>query len=204
MRITGGKYCGRKVIVPNGEMEIRPAMDRMRESLFAILGPLDGVSFCDLLSGSGCVGLEAASRGASLVHLVEMDRAKRPIMEKNISWALDECDIKIFNSNVLKFIPTSRIEYDIVYADPPFPMPNKVQLAQLVERRGMVKPDGLFIIHFPTAEQNQWCESFGNLKLVDTRRYGRNMLKFYKYSQEETQVEDVVGAADKEGFNAVD
>lgn len=204
MRITGGKYCGRKVVVPNGEMEIRPAMDRMRESLFAILGPLDGVSFCDLFSGSGCVGLEAASRGASLVHLVEMDRAKRPIMEKNISWALEECDIKIFNSNVLKFIPTSRIEYDIVYADPPFPMPNKVQLAQLVERRGMVKPNGLFIIHFPTVEQDQWGEAFGNLKLIDTRRYGRNMLKFYKYSQEETQVEDVVGAADKEGFNAVD
>lgn len=184
MRITGGKYCGRKVVVPNGEMEIRPAMDRMRESLFAILGPLDGVSFCDLFSGSGCVGLEAASRGASLVHLVEMDRAKRPIMERNISWALDECDIQIFNSNVLRFIPTSRIEYDIVYADPPFPMSNKVQLAQLVERRGMVKPDGLFIIHFPTVEQDQWGEAFGSLRLVDTRKYGRNMLKFYRNVQD--------------------
>ena len=190
MRITGGKYCGRKVVVPNGEMEIRPAMDRMRESLFAILGPLDGVSFCDLFSGSGCVGLEAASRGASLVHLVEMDRAKRPIMEKNISWALEGCDIKIFNSNVLKFIPTSRIEYDIVYADPPFPMSNKVQLAQLVERRGMVKPDGLFIIHFPTVEQDQWGESFGNLKLIDTRKYGRNMLKFYRNVQDSAQEEN--------------
>lgn len=189
MRITGGKYCGRKVVVPNGEMEIRPAMDRMRESLFAILGPLDGVLFCDLFSGSGCVGLEAASRGASLVHLVEMDRAKRPIMEKNISWALAECDIKIFNSNVLKFIPTSRIEYDIVYADPPFPMSNKVQLAQLVERRGMVKPDGLFIIHFPTVEQDQWEDSFGSLKLVDTRKYGRNMLKFYRNVQDPIQEE---------------
>lgn len=189
MRITGGKYCGRKVVVPNGEMEIRPAMDRMRESLFAILGPLEGVSFCDLFSGSGCVGLEAASRGASLVHLVEMDRAKRPIMEKNISWALKECNIKIFNSNVLKFIPTSRIEYDIVYADPPFPMSNKVQLAQLVERRGMVKPEGLFIIHFPTVEQDQWGESFGSLKLVDTRKYGRNMLKFYRNVQDASQKE---------------
>ena len=84
MRITGGKYCGRKVIIPTGELEIRPAMDRMRDSLFAILGPLDGASFCDLFSGSGCVGLEAASRGASVVHLVEMDRAKREVMEKNI------------------------------------------------------------------------------------------------------------------------
>ncbi len=188
MRITGGKYCGRKVIIPTGELEIRPAMDRMRESLFSILGPLDGVSFCDLFSGSGCLGLEAASRGATLVHLVEMDRAKKEIMEKNISWALEGCDIQIFFSNVLKFIPTSRIQYDIVYADPPFPMSKKTQLAELVDRRKMVKPDGLFIIHFPSPEEPQWPERFGSLHLVDTRKYGRNMLKFYKNEGTETEV----------------
>ena len=188
MRITGGKYCGRRVIIPTGELEIRPAMDRMRESLFSILGPLDGTSFCDLFSGSGCVGLEAASRGATLVHLVEMDRAKRPVMEKNISWALESCDIQIFNSNVLKFIPTSRIQYDIVYADPPFPMSKKTQLAELVDRRKMVKPQGLFVIHFPTVEESQWLEDFGALHLIDTRKYGRNMLKFYRNEAEQAEV----------------
>ena len=185
MRITGGKYCGRRVIIPEGELEIRPAMDRMRESLFSILGPLDGASFCDLFSGSGCVGLEAASRGATLVHLVEMDRAKRSVMEKNISWATDGCEIKIFFSNVLKFIPTAQIKYDIVYADPPFPMQNKIQLAELVDRRQCVKPDGLFIIHFPAPEENQWPETIGSLKLCDTRKYGRNMLKFYRNAVED-------------------
>lgn len=184
MRITGGKYCGRKVIIPTGELEIRPAMDRMRESLFSILGPLDGASFCDLFSGSGCVGLEAASRGASVVHLVEMDRAKREVMEKNISWAKDECDISIFFSNVLKFIPCAQIQYDIVYADPPFPMQKKIQLAELADRRKCVKPDGLFIIHFPAPEENQWPESIGDLRLIDTRKYGRNMLKFYRNTSE--------------------
>jgi 16S rRNA G966 N2-methylase RsmD len=58
-------------------------MDRMRESVFAILGPLDGVSFLDLFSGSGVVGIEAASRGASRVVLVERDRKKRSVMEEN-------------------------------------------------------------------------------------------------------------------------
>lgn len=184
MRITGGKYCGRRVIIPEGELEIRPAMDRMRESLFAILGPLDGASFCDLFSGSGCVGLEAASRGASVVHLVEMDRAKRAVMEKNISWATGDCDIRIFFSNVLKFIPTAQISYDIVYADPPFPMQNKIVIAELADRRQCVKPDGLFIIHIPSAEEGQWPERIGNLSLYDTRRYGRNMIKFYRNCSE--------------------
>ncbi|MFC2821411.1 MAG: 16S rRNA (guanine(966)-N(2))-methyltransferase RsmD [Sphaerochaeta sp.] len=180
MRITGGKYCGRRVIIPTGELEIRPAMDRMRESLFSILGPLDELSFCDLFSGSGCLGLEAASRGASLVHLVEMDTAKRPVLEKNISWAMKDCEIEIFYSNVLKFIPTARMQYDIVYADPPFPMRKKLQLALLADRRHCVRPDGLFIIHFPAAEENQWPERVGSLALSDTRKYGRNMLKFYR------------------------
>lgn len=65
-------------------------------------------------------------------------------------------------------------------------MSNKTQLASLVERSSMVKPGGLFIIHFPTVEQEQWASSYGNLKLVDTRKYGRNMLKFYKNMREES------------------
>jgi 16S rRNA (guanine966-N2)-methyltransferase len=64
MRITGGKYRGRIVEVPKGTLEIRPAMDRMRESVFAVLGDLSGLSFLDLFSGSGIIAMEAASRGA--------------------------------------------------------------------------------------------------------------------------------------------
>lgn len=183
MRITGGKYCNRKVIIPTGELEIRPAMDRMRESLFSIIGPMEGFSFCDLFSGSGCVGLEAASRGATLVHLVEMDKAKRSVMEKNISWAKAECDIDIFNYDVLKYIPMCSTQYDIVYADPPFPMPDKIRILEAVDNRNMVCKGGQFIVHIPAAEENQWPESLGKFKLTDTRKYGRNMIKFYSLCQ---------------------
>lgn len=182
MRITGGKYCGRRVIIPNGELEIRPAMDRMRESLFSILGPLDGISFCDLFSGSGCLGLEAASRGAKYVHLVELDRAKKEVLEKNISWAKDNCEFKISYANVLKFIPSCHEKFDIVYADPPFPMSGKPNILDLVARTEMVIPEGQFIIHIPSNEENQWPEQYKDLVLTDTRRYGRNMIKFYTRS----------------------
>ena len=84
MRITGGLYKGRKIICPPGV--IRPAMDRMRESLFAILGNLDDMSFLDLYSGSGIVGIEAASRGADPVFLVEKDVKKRKTIIQNISF----------------------------------------------------------------------------------------------------------------------
>ena len=83
MRITGGKYVRGKIVCPPGV--IRPAMDRMRESLFAILGDLSGLSFLDLFSGSGVVAIEAASRGAEPIVLVEMDRGKKATIEKNLS-----------------------------------------------------------------------------------------------------------------------
>ena len=74
MRITGGELRGRSIKCPDGV--IRPAMDRMRESLFAILGDLSGKSFLDLFSGSGTIAIEAVSRGASHVELVEKDKIK--------------------------------------------------------------------------------------------------------------------------------
>ncbi len=176
MRITGGKYRGRIIQCPPGV--IRPAMDRMRESLFSILGNLDGCSFLDLFSGSGCVGIEAASRGAEPVHLVEMDRGKKQVIDKNISFV--ESQIQVFMMNVNRFIPTAKLQYDIVYADPPFPMGGKVALAQAVDTAGIVKPGGMFIIHYPAEEKSGWPEMIGDLEFRDERTYGRSLLRFYK------------------------
>ena len=176
MRITGGKYRSRIITCPPGV--IRPAMDRMRESLFSILGDLDNYSFLDLFSGSGCVGIEAASRGANPVHLVEKDRGKKNVILKNISFV--DTPIKLFISDVKRFVPTSKISYDIVYADPPFPMDGKVELTALVAKSEIVKKGGLFIIHYPSEEKSQWPEKIGNLITYDERKYGRSILRFFK------------------------
>ena len=74
MRITGGKLKGRIIKCPDGV--IRPAMDRMRESVFQIIGDLSGKSWLDLFSGSGTIAIEAVSRGASDVELCEKDKIK--------------------------------------------------------------------------------------------------------------------------------
>lgn len=176
MRITGGKYRGRIVTCPPGV--IRPAMDRMRESLFSILGNLDDYSFLDLFTGSGCVGIEAASRGAKPVHIVEKDRGKKQVILKNISFV--ETPIKLFMADVKRFIPTSKISYDIVYADPPFPMSGKVELTELIAKSQIVNKGGLFIIHYPSEEKSQWPEKIGDLVNYDERKYGRSILRFYR------------------------
>lgn len=176
MRITGGVYRGRIIQCPPGV--IRPAMDRMRESLFSILGNMEGCAFLDLFSGSGCVGIEAASRGAEPVHLVEMDRGKKQVIQKNISMV--ESQIQLFMMNVNRFIPTAKCQYDIVYADPPFPMGGKVELAKSIDEANIVKNGGLFIIHYPAEEKAGWPEKIGDLEFNDERTYGRSILRFYK------------------------
>ena len=93
MRITGGKLKGRIIKCPDGV--IRPAMDRMRESVFAILGDLTGKSWLDLFSGSGTIAIEAVSRGASSVELCEKDRIKVNTVLENVYVTEKECGVKI-------------------------------------------------------------------------------------------------------------
>lgn len=176
MRITGGKYLGRNIICPPGV--IRPAMDRMRTSLFAILGNLEQYSFLDLFSGSAVVGIEAASRGASTVHLVENDRKKAPTIRKNISFV--ESDITLFLTDVFSFVRQAKQRYDIVYADPPFTLQRKIELATLVAEKEVVEPGGLFIVHYPREEQESWPENIEDLHFSDERSYGRSLVRFYQ------------------------
>lgn len=174
MRITGGKYKGRIVKCPKGE--IRPAMDRMRESLFSILGDLSGTSFLDLFSGSGLVGIEAASRGADPVILVEKDPGKKRVIKENME-IVDE-DIRLFLMPVQRFLHQFKVPYDIVYLDPPFPFGGKVKTVVEVSKRNIVKPGGLIIIHYP--EEDKWPERVDDLEVIDTRKYGRSILLFFR------------------------
>lgn len=174
MRITGGTYRGRRITCPPGV--IRPAMDRMRESLFSILGPLNGISFLDLFAGSGAVGLEAASRGAHPVHLVEMDKKKRHVILKNIHFA--DPPLELFMMPVQRYLKRCSASYDIVYADPPFPMKNKASLLVLAAEHAAVRTGGLFIIHHPSEEL--WEDEIACFCCTDVRTYGRSVLRFYR------------------------
>ncbi|ORC38308.1 16S rRNA (guanine(966)-N(2))-methyltransferase RsmD [Marispirochaeta aestuarii] len=173
MRVTGGRYRGRTVKCPKGV--IRPAMDRMRESLFNILGNISGESFLDLFSGSGVVGIEAASRGAEPVVLVEKDRGKRPVLLENISMV--ETPIRAHIMGAEHFLKTGDSLFDYIYLDPPFPLGGKKEFIQMAE--GRLEDDGLLMIHFP--EEDDPGETTGRLVRFDLRLFGRSRLGFYRF-----------------------
>jgi len=176
LRVTGGTLKGRRIEVPSGDLEIRPAMDRMRESLFSALGPLDGLSFLDLFSGSGIVALEAYSRGAYPVSCVERDRSKLSLLIRNVSMAERRIDCHCVP--VERFVLRCEARYSVVFCDPPFPYAYKAELVRSIADRGLVEPGGRLLIHYPAGDPLP--EASGELHLVDERAYGRSLVRFYQ------------------------
>lgn len=174
MRITGGLYRGRTILCPPGV--IRPAMDRMRISLFSILGDLSGLSFLDLFSGSGILGVEAASRGAAPVTLVERDRAKRATILRNISFV--ESAIELVVAPVERFLRIDRRTWDIVFLDPPFDAEGKGAVLDEVGQPEHLAPGGLAIMHVHRAEGLDADRE--RLVLEDRRAYGQSTLLFFR------------------------
>ena len=176
MRITGGSLKGRGVRVPEGGLEIRPAMDRMRESVFGILGDLEGLSFLDLFAGSGVIGLEAASRGADPVACVEKDRSKFPQLLRNVSMAPRR--IECHAMTVERFLLRNKLPYSIIFLDPPFPYEFRLELVTRAADSPSLQEGGLLIIHHP--REDRLPPEIGRLGLADEREFGRSLVKFYR------------------------
>jgi len=178
MRITGGKLKGRIIKCPDGI--IRPAMDRMRESVFGILGDLDGKSWLDLFSGSGTIAIEAVSRGASKVDLCEKDKIKVKQVLENVSVTEKEMGIRIgcHFMAVELFVKKCKDQFDFIFFDPPFPYKFRLDLLKKTDKANILKDDGLIMIHYP--EEDALPDEIGNLILADKRIYGRSIVNFYK------------------------
>ena len=178
MRITGGQLKGRNIKCPDGV--IRPAMDKMRESFFAILGDLSGKSFLDLFSGSGTIAIESVSRGAERVVLCEKDKIKIKTVLDNVSLTEEVMGNKI----QCKFLPVELFlkrctdKFDIIFCDPPFPYKYHENLIEIISERELLTENGVVLIHRPS--ERHMSKTLGNLCQVDERVYGRSILDFYK------------------------
>jgi 16S rRNA (guanine(966)-N(2))-methyltransferase RsmD len=175
MRITGGVLRGRRVEVPEGE--IRPAMDRMRESVFAVLGDLSGCSFLDIFSGSGIIALEAASRGAAPVEAVEKDPIKRKTLLKNVSIAPVRIDCHFVAAEL--YVKRAKKSFDIIFCDPPFPYKYKWDLLKAIAASPLAAEGTRVLLHRP--REDQYNEGFENLTLASSRIYGRSVVDFFDY-----------------------
>ena len=187
MRIIAGRYGGRRLKVPPGV--IRPAMDQMRESVFASLGNLSGVSFLDLFAGSGSVGIEAASRGAARLLFVESDRKKIATLKANVS-LLEEIDAQVVARPVERVLKaaTRREEgadpgeepFDYLFADPPFPYRSRGTLIRDLAVSPLLREGSLVMLHYPA--EDPLPEEIPGLERLRDRRFGRSVVTFFRRS----------------------
>ena len=172
MRVTGGRYRGRQVRCPPGD--IRPSMDRMRQSLFSILGDLSGCAFLDLFSGSGIIAIEAASRGAGPIVLVEKDPRKRATLLKNVSFV--EVPVEVLTMPAERFLSKDPRAFDYVFLDPPFAFAGKE--AVLDAAAAHLAPEGVVMMHLHRAEP--LVADRPGLEEIDRREYGQSCVVFWR------------------------
>ena len=119
LRVIGGKYRSRLLRVPQ-RPDLRPTPDRVRQTLFNWLGQdLSGLACLDLFAGSGALGFEAASRGATRVVLVEKARAVVAELERSRA-ALDAGQVAIVCGDAADYLARAPGRFDVVFLDPPF------------------------------------------------------------------------------------
>ncbi len=188
MRIISGTFRGLHILTLKGG-KLRPTSEQLRETLFDVLGPsVEGATFLDAYAGSGAVGLEALSRGASEVVFIEHHRPAADLIRKNLSSLKIESAFSLMTCSVLTGI--ERLEqqgerFDFIFIDPPYDEIKEYhQTLRQLGRSPLVGPASLVI-----AEHSRFCmleEEYGALHRTRLIRHGDAQLAFYRPAQEGT------------------
>jgi len=188
-RIISGEARGRRLKTPPGEAT-RPTSDRVREALFsaleAALGSLTGLRFLDLYAGSGAVGLEAMSRGAGLLTSVESDRRTAKLIQDNAK-ALGFGNVEVLAHPVARVLgQPPRAPYDVVFADPPYPLDNadlEQMLGLLVTHQWLATGSVLVVERSARSVEPAWPRG---LVRERQRKYGETVLWYVRADPEST------------------
>lgn len=179
-RIIAGAAGGRRINAPDGRTT-RPTSDRAREALFASvqsdLGSLDGIRVLDLYAGSGAIGLEALSRGASHALMVEADRKAAQVVRGNISTLkLPGAELAVDRVERVLARGNTGAPYDLVVADPPYPVTEEEiagVLADLVAHGWSTEDTVVVMERSKRSPEPTWPKG---VELDRSRKYGEAIL----------------------------
>ncbi|UTX51656.1 16S rRNA (guanine(966)-N(2))-methyltransferase RsmD [Candidatus Saccharibacteria bacterium TM7i] len=176
VRLISGTYGGR-VIEGSGTDRTHPMSERMRSSLFNIVGDeIEGARVLDVFAGSGALGLEALSRGAESATFIERDRVAQKIIDANITTLkIDKTKAKLVKAPAASWLRTTDAgQFDIIFVDPPY---HDLQLSTVAKISGLLKPNGLMVLSYP--DKAEVPTELG-VVVVDNRSYGNAALAFYR------------------------
>ena len=181
MRIIAGAYKGRNLKSPPS-LDVRPTSDRLRETLFNVIAPrIEDARFLDLCAGSGAVGIEALSRGASHATFVDRSRRSCTLIESNLELCrVPEDSRVIYCSEAYDFLrQTTLPAWDIVYFDPPYKQ-DYLKTLELIGTHSskLLTDEGLLIAEHH--HKTTLPETLGDLRRTRVLKQGDSSLSFYQ------------------------
>ena len=171
MRIIAGSHRGHRIAAPKGR-DTRPTSDRVRESAFNLIGPVDGAAVLDLFAGSGALGLEALSRGAASAVLVESDRDACRTINANLEKL--KLHATVLCQDVVRAVAGDRRTYDLILCDPPYDYDHSRLAPQLAR---LLSEDGVLVWESSGREP---APQFEGLTERTSRKYGSARLTLFE------------------------
>lgn len=167
MRIVAGKYKNRNIIAPTGD-HTRPSSDRTRESIFNILAPyLYDANVLDIFSGSGALAIEAYSRGAKKITLIDNDNNAISCINQNIK------NLMVDNYNIIqddfKIIATLNEKFDIILLDPPYNLDVFDQIFDIIKENNLLSDYGVIV--YESNKEHTLKDNYDGFRLK-TYKYG--------------------------------
>jgi 16S rRNA (guanine966-N2)-methyltransferase len=183
VRIIGGESRGRRLKAPRGRA-VRPTSDRAREALFDILAPrIRGSRFLDLFAGVGAVGLEALSRGAEQVVMVEASERVARVIEDNAQAVGGKDRVTLIRGkavSAVRGLAAAGSKFDVVFMDPPYRDRKGLEqtLAEVARPDGILAPDAIVVVEHSAHAAPP--AAVGNLSAERSRRFGEGVLTFFR------------------------
>ncbi len=177
MRIISGKYKGRHLYSSKNQ-SIRPTTDRIKEYIFDILN--DFIRDCrvlDLFSGSGSLGIESLSRGASHVTFVDIAHSSIKVLKKNLNRIPIQDHLDIIQKNSLTFLRQNRQSYDLILADPPFKWNHYYELLPLAFLRENLSEYGIFVLESERTHEIEWDTNV--YEVIRQKKFDRSLITFF-------------------------
>ena len=150
MRIVGGKYRHRIIVYPDDATHTRPTKDRVREAIFSALGDISNARALDLYAGSGAMGIEALSRGASHCAFVDISPIAIKTIKENIAnLKIDESEYEIIKNkdvNALEYLKQKGQKFDLIILDPPYEEGQYEAIIDKMNNDGLISDNAVIVM----------------------------------------------------------
>ena len=179
MKIISGKYKGR-VLEGFDIAGTRPTMDRVKESLFAMIQSyLEDATVLDLFAGSGNLGIEALSEGAKEIYLVDKNKKACQVIKRNVNKiGIEASDIFCGDyKSALKKYQEQSIKFDIIFLDPPYQTDLVKKSMEVIEKYELLSKNGILVAESNTLDKIIYSDK---LEIVKSRKYGDKVVAILK------------------------